>query len=313
MRENAQILDNKFPKQISYDVNEILDTGFSCGPLFVYNLYGRDGNLSQLHFKCPHCGTASVVSYQNVDFFELSQYPRKAFSILASFICCDPNCGKQTIIMERFNLNNPYRDLRTFVSENKQDFWKKIIDTESTVLFPLKNQDYTIPFPHTEDSKYINERIFMDYLESQKLLAVSPKACSVFARKTLERIVLTVWPNVATEARHRAGQLPNLADMIDYVGTDNDVNAKLLKALKDFGNSSVHVLSAEEDIDISYEDALLALHLIDDLIIEYIIRPAQKSEREEQISTRVEEMKEKKKQVLQKQQVCISNSDEKNV
>ena len=145
------------------------------------------------------------------------------------------------------------------------------------IIYPV--QEDKLLYEYKEDAGYIPEMIMNDFIETQRLLSVSPNASIVFARKTLERIILECWPEII-EAPHKDGELPSLASMITWLeDTKKYDDTETLVYLKDIGNCAIHIMNPQEEIRYSYDHAVLALGVIDTLLDTLFIGPRKKKDR----------------------------------
>lgn len=245
-----------------------------CLPIIdtLYKFY-----IDEFHIEghiCPHCGVAHKISKDDVEiiFNCSSLFKNEVFALIK---CDNPDCKKTAVYMEEYECmdTSTYTEDYMEIVTNMDLF--RLIDRR--IIYPV--QEDKLLYEYKEESGYIPEMIMNDFIETQRLLSVSPNASIVFARKTLERIILEYWPDII-EAPHKDGELPSLASMITWLeDTKKYDDTETLVYLKDIGNCAIHIMNPQEEIRYSYDHAVLALGVIDTLLDALFIAPRKKEDR----------------------------------
>ena len=245
-----------------------------CFPIIetLYKFY-----IDEFHIEghiCPHCGVAHKILKDDVEiiFNCSSLFKNEVFALIK---CDNPDCKKIAVYMEEYECmdTSTYTEDYMEIVTNMDLF--RLIDRR--IIYPV--QEDKLLYEYKEDAGYIPEMIMNDFIETQRLLSVSPNASIVFARKTLERIILEYWPDII-EAPHKDGELPSLASMITWLeDTKKYDDTETLVYLKDIGNCAIHIMNPQEEIRYSYDHAVLALGVIDTLLDALFIAPRKKEDR----------------------------------
>ncbi|MGD6731365.1 MAG: DUF4145 domain-containing protein [Pleomorphochaeta sp.] len=206
-------------------------------------------------FTCPHCSTYSKLS--ETDLNKISFKINKNIKGFSLSIHC-PKCKKTSIYFIMAN----EEQIR---SPNFYNFEiTKIISLKQ--IYP-KEKSIAKTFP-----EFVPEQLISLYDEMCDLLTINPKAAIVWARKWIEKFIITKWPEYNNSKP--------LAQKIDALSDSNKIDDKdVLDAIRKIGNDSVHIQSIEEDIEISQDDAILGIRLIEDLITEHYVVPAERKQR----------------------------------
>lgn len=255
-------------------------------------------SIDEFHIEghvCPHCGVAHKISKDDIEIFLNSDslYWNEAF---ATIKCDNPECKKTAVYMEKYKCMDTTEYTKDYneIVQNMRIF--KLVD--SRLIYPLEEDK--LLYDYRDDIRYVPERIMNDFIEAQKLIPISPNASIIFARKTLERIILEHWPNVI-EAWHKEGELPSLASMITWLEGEKEYeDTETLVYLKDIGNCAVHIMNSQEEIRYSYEHAALALGVIDTLLHSLFIEPRKREERRNELKELASQSKLEKKSQINK-------------
>jgi len=206
-------------------------------------------------FTCPHCNTFCNLfgrDFNKLDFV----INKETYGRIISIKC--PRCHKTSI----FFINAITEDAVNPIIENP-----KIIQITSIKQIYPKEKSIAKTFP-----KFVPEQLISMYDEMCDLLTVNPKAAIVWARKWIEKFIITKWPEYNNSK--------TLAQKIDSLSDSNKIDDKeVLNAIRKIGNDSVHIQSIDEDIDISQDDAILGIRLIEDLITEHYVVPEERKQR----------------------------------
>lgn len=220
-------------------------------------------------YYCPHCGVSGMISKNQIKAV-YNVLDDCNVEILATVVCSNPGCKKLSAYVEKYKSDIRIGDLKKIGDFITMARSYNII--ERTVVYPDINA-IPLMFEHNETKQYVPELILKDFNETQRLMAISPNAAIVFARRTLERIILEKWPEVV-EAPHKPGELPNLASMLNWMEENNAYSdVTTLKALKNIANYATHIMDPKQEISFSYQDAQMALYALDRLIIDEFINP----------------------------------------
>ena len=238
-------------------------------PFHIVESLEKFENEDFVSYLCPHCDVAGILSMDQVKAAvnSIDAFHAEIFAIV---MCLNPSCKKTAVFMEEYESRQPIQNL-----EDVEEF------LEMSHLYSLQNRMILYPeaesiplmFDHNETKQYVPELILKDFNETQRLMAISPNAAIVFARRTLERIILDKWPDVVG-APHKEGELPSLASMLNWLeeqGKYSDVTT--LKALKNIANYATHIMDPKQEISFSYQEAQMALYALDRLIIDEFIKP----------------------------------------
>lgn len=220
-------------------------------------------------YFCPHCGVAGMISKSQIKPV-VNSLDACNVEIFATVVCPNPGCKKIAAYVEKYKSireESEFKNIGDFIFMSY-----RFNIAERTVVYPDAN---SIPllFEHNGSRQYIPELVLKDFDETQRLMAVSSNATIVFARRTLERIILEKWPDVV-EAPHKPGELPNLASMLTWMeekGKYNDVTT--LRVLKNIANCATHIMDAKQEITFSYQEAEMALYALDRLITDVFVNP----------------------------------------
>lgn len=266
-----------------------------CFPIIetLYKFY-----IEEFHIEghvCPHCGIAHKIGRDDVEIHGnySSLFRNEIFALVK---CDNPGCEKTAVYMEEYEC----MDTSTYTEDYMEivthmDLFKLI---DRKIIYPV--QENKLLYAYNEEIGYIPEMIMNDFIEAQRLLSVSPNASIVFARKTLERILLGYWPDII-EAPHKEGELPSLAAMIKWLDDNKKYDdAETLGYIKDIGNCAIHIMNPQEEIRYSYNHAVLALGVIDTLLDTLFIAPRKKEDRRNNLKGLAAKSKIEKKSQIQK-------------
>ncbi len=223
-------------------------------------------NNNVCNLTCPHCNTLCKfeINYIKKSKFKIS---KNIFGVIMSFYC--PSCENSfTYLMEIESQQDLTQLNFNFFNYNYTDYIhdKNIKIMSIKQIFP-KEKSIAKTFP-----KFVPEQLISMYDEMCDLLTINPKAATVWARKWIEKFIITKWPEYNNSK--------TLAQKIDVLSDSNKIDDKdVLEAIRKIGNDSVHIQSIEEDIDISQDDAILGIRLIEDLITEYYVIPEERKRR----------------------------------
>lgn len=220
-------------------------------------------------YLCPHCGVAGILSRDQIKA-AVNSIDAFHAEVFARVVCLNPSCKKAAVFMEEYEsrrTGGEFNDMEEFL-EMSHNFQ---LQNRMTIYPEAKS--IPLMFEYQNTRQYIPGLIYDDFILTQRLLSVSTNATIVFARRTLERIILDKWPDVV-EAPHKPGELPNLASMLTWMeekGKYNDVTT--LRVLKNIANCATHIMDARQEITFSYQEAEMALYSLDRLITDVFVNP----------------------------------------
>ena len=204
--------------------------------------------------QCPSCGQWFKLKAEDLKSLDITSSELDYTSIIM-FNCQNIECGDTIGIKYEYQYDI---------------FSGEVFNCNYDVLFPKKVRD-RIVIP-----SYVNAKIKNDYENVLKLLDISPDASIVFGRKTLERIILSKWPEVVTAGKD--GKFPTLAMMIGYLENKKLYeDTSILSDLKNIGNNATHVTDIEKDVSFTKADAEVVVSMIEILIRELFVEPEEKN------------------------------------
>ena len=238
-------------------------------PFQIVESLRKLNDSKSVSYFCPHCGVAGMISKGQIKAV-VNPLDECNAELFVTVVCPNPGCKKLSAYVEKYKSNiriGEFRNIGDFIA-----MAGSYRITDRTVVYPEVN---SIPllFKHNESKKYIPELVLKDFEETQRLMAISANATIVFARKTLERIILEKWPEVVG-APHKPGDLPNLASMLTWLEDNRKYNdVTTLRILKNIANCATHVMDPKKEITFSYQEAEMALYALDRLIIDVFVNP----------------------------------------
>lgn len=225
-------------------------------------------------YLCPHCGVAGILSRDQIKA-AVNSIDAFHVDVFARVVCLNPSCKKAAVFMEEYEsrrTGGEFNDMEEFL-EMSHNFQ---LQNRMTIYPEAKS--IPLMFEYQNTRQYIPGLIYDDFILTQRLLSVSTNATIVFARRTLERIILDKWPDVVG-APHKEGELPSLASMLNWLeeqGKYSEVTT--LKALKNIANYATHIMDPNQNIIFSIQEAHMILFALDKLITDVYIKPGENKE-----------------------------------
>lgn len=240
-------------------------------PFHIVESLDKFENENFVSYICPHCGIAGILSYDQI---KVAVNSIDAFhaEVFARVVCLNPSCKKAAVFMEEYEsrrTGGEFNDMEDFL-EKSHNFQLQ----NRMTIYP-KAESIHMMFEYHNTKQYIPELIYDDIILTQRLLSVSTNAAIVFARRTLERIILDKWPEVV-ESPHKEGELPSLANMLNWMGEKGKYSeVTTLKALKNIANYATHIMDPNQNITFSIQEAQMILLALDKLITDVYIKPGE--------------------------------------
>ena len=243
-------------------------------PFHIVESLEKFENDDLVSYVCPHCGVAGMLSYDQI---KVAVNSIDAFhaEVFARVVCLNPSCKKAAVFMEEYEsrrTGGEFNDMEEFL-EMSHNFQ---LQNRMTIYPEAKS--IPLMFEYQNTRQYIPELIYDDFILTQRLLSISTNATIVFARRTLERIILDKWPDVVG-APHKEGELPSLASMLNWLEEQGKYSEVItLKALKNIANYATHIMDPNQNITFSIQEAHMILLALDKLITDVYIKPGENKE-----------------------------------
>lgn len=190
--------------------------------------------------QCDHCGDRAtfIIRAEYTDFRDVAEEPYTEKGFITWYIMQCQQCLQPTFVESSVIVNGDLKEI--------------IVGPYTAILYPTQRRPLT----------NLPEEIEKKYVEALKVCIISPSACAVLVRRTLEAICR----HENAQGRVRADQLRSLADSGRIPRTLADVTLHL----KQLGNLGAHF----DEVEVTTEDVPIILDFVE-LLLEYLyVAPA---------------------------------------